>query len=161
MTKPLRLEIDLNDRTPDNLVPAHLPDGVTVQPGQQVVAYEPEDQVAAPAVVRCLALGQALLDVNWNAMRDDASSRHIVGHATIGIDVAATQATGLEQTARVFAGLHRSAEADVSRVIDLYERWVKAGPPPLGTSISRWWDARLVELHDAILPAAHETGGQS
>lgn len=91
--EPVRLEIDLNDRTPDNLVPAHLPDGVTVQPGQQVVAYEPEDQVAAPAVVRRVELGQALLDVDWNAMRDEASSRHIVGHATIGIDVAATQAT--------------------------------------------------------------------
>ncbi|GKQ35160.1 hypothetical protein [Streptomyces sp. A012304] len=65
---------------------------------------------------------------------------------------AATQATETETTARVFAALHRSAEQDVSRVIDLYERWVKAGPPPLGTSVSRWWDARLIELHDAIAP---------
>lgn len=60
------------------------------------------------------------------------------------------------QTAVVFAALHRSAEADVSRVIALHERWVKAGPPPIGTSISRWWDKRLVELHDAILPPAPE-----
>lgn len=66
-----------------------------------------------------------------------------------------------ETTARVFAALHRSAEQDVTRVIDLYEQWVKSGPPPLGTSISRWWDARLVELHDAILPPLRETGGQS
>lgn len=36
----------------------------------------------------------------------------------------------------------------------LYERWVKAGPPPIGTSMSRWWDARLVELHHAIHPPA-------
>jgi hypothetical protein len=55
------------------------------------------------------------------------------------------------QTALVLAALHRSAEADVSRVISLYERWVKAGPPPIGTSMSRWWDIRLAELHDAIL----------
>lgn len=59
-------------------------------------------------------------------------------------------AAELEKTARVFAALHQSAEQDVSRVIDLYERWVKAGPPPIGTSVSRWWDDRLVELHDAI-----------
>ncbi|MFD9444979.1 hypothetical protein [Streptomyces sp. NPDC060001] len=38
------------------------------------------------------------------------------------------------------------------RVSSLYERWVKAGPPPLGVILSRWWDARLVELHDAIRP---------
>ncbi|MFH9823045.1 hypothetical protein [Streptomyces bobili] len=65
-----------------------------------------------------------------------------------------------EATARVFAGLHRSAEEDVTRVIDLYERWVKAGPPPLGTPIARWWDKRLVELHDAILPPdpTHQAG---
>jgi hypothetical protein len=50
---------------------------------------------------------------------------------------ARTQATEAEKTTRVIA---------------LYERWVKAGPPPLGTSMSRWWDARLVELHHAILP---------
>ncbi|MEU3099652.1 hypothetical protein ABZ690_34330 [Streptomyces sp. NPDC006967] len=38
------------------------------------------------------------------------------------------------------------------RVNDLYERWVKAGPPPLGASLARWWDQRLVELRAAILP---------
>ncbi|MFG2503629.1 hypothetical protein ACGFSB_36135 [Streptomyces sp. NPDC048441] len=48
----------------------------------------------------------------------------------------------------------RQAEAEVQRVIALYEQWVKAGSPPLGTSLSRWWDARLVELHDAIRPPA-------
>lgn len=50
------------------------------------------------------------------------------------------------------AAAHHSAEEDVTRVIELYERWVNAGPPPLGTLINRWWDARLVELHDAIVP---------
>ncbi|GGZ80358.1 hypothetical protein ACFOOM_07670 [Streptomyces echinoruber] len=69
---------------------------------------------------------------------------------------AATEATGDPTTARVVAALHRSAEADVSRVIDLYERWVKAGPPPIGTSLARWWDAHLAELHDAIRPPAKE-----
>lgn len=71
---------------------------------------------------------------------------------------AATEATEGETTTRVFAALHRSAEQDVSRVIDLYERWVLAGPPPLGTSMSRWWDRRLAELHDAIRPTRHDDG---
>ncbi|MFI5992445.1 hypothetical protein ACIBAC_11410 [Streptomyces sp. NPDC051362] len=65
----------------------------------------------------------------------------------------ATEATETETTARVSAGLHRSAEQDVTRVIELYERWVKEGAPPLGIPIARWWDKRLVELHDAIRPA--------
>ncbi|MFJ5259114.1 hypothetical protein ACIQAC_01385 [Streptomyces sp. NPDC088387] len=44
------------------------------------------------------------------------------------------------------------AEAASERVREMAERWVAAGPPPLGTSVSRWWDARLVELHHAIRP---------
>lgn len=63
---------------------------------------------------------------------------------------AATQATEVEKTARVFAALHRSAENNVSNVIALYEQWVKAGPPPLGTPLARWWDKRLVELRNAL-----------
>ncbi|NUS29794.1 MAG: hypothetical protein HOV92_37025 [Streptomyces sp.] len=55
-------------------------------------------------------------------------------------------------TTRLTAMLHRNAEADLQRVTDLYEAWCKAGPPPLGTSIARWWDTRLIELRDAILP---------
>ena len=46
----------------------------------------------------------------------------------------------------------QAACQDVARVTALYEQWVKAGPPPLGTLINRWWDRRLVELHDAIRP---------
>lgn len=37
-----------------------------------------------------------------------------------------------------------------TRVTALYEQWVKAGPPPLGVSLARWWDKRLVELRNAI-----------
>ena len=47
--------------------------------------------------------------------------------------------------------------ATPTRVRALYEQWVKAGPPPLGTSTARWWDRRLVELHDAIQPPAPAT----
>lgn len=42
------------------------------------------------------------------------------------------------------------AEATVQRVTALYERWVKAGPPRIGTPISREWDKRLAELHAAL-----------
>lgn len=75
--------------------------------------------------------------------------------------LAATEATEQETTTRVFAALHRSAEQDVSRAIALYERWVKAGPPPLGTPIARWWDKRLVELHNAIHPPSASPGEQT
>lgn len=46
----------------------------------------------------------------------------------------------------------RDTEATVQRVTDLYERWVKAGLTPIGTSTARWWDARLIELHTALNP---------
>lgn len=52
------------------------------------------------------------------------------------------------------AGAHAPTENTVTRVTALYEQWVKAGPPPLGVLLARWWDARLVELHTAILPPA-------
>ena len=45
-----------------------------------------------------------------------------------------------------------AAEPAAPRVTALYERWVKAGPPPLGTPTSRWWDKRLAELGAALGP---------
>lgn len=47
-------------------------------------------------------------------------------------------------------------DAGIRRVTALYERWLAAGPPPLGTLMARWWDARLVELREAIRPAAEQ-----
>lgn len=45
-------------------------------------------------------------------------------------------------------------QATKTRVAALCEQWVKAGPP-LGVSMARWWDARLIELRGAIhAPAA-------
>lgn len=52
------------------------------------------------------------------------------------------------------AGRLARAEAELAGVRALNERWVKAGPP-LGQSISRWWDRRLAELGAALQPAAH------
>lgn len=41
------------------------------------------------------------------------------------------------------------AEARLASVTALYGQWVKAGPP-LGVSLARWWDARLIELNTAL-----------
>ncbi|MBZ6250538.1 hypothetical protein KVH27_19420 [Streptomyces olivaceus] len=62
-----------------------------------------------------------------------------------------------ETTARVFAGLHRSAEDTVTRVIDLHQRWRKCNRRGDGRIQSRWWEARLAELHNAIQPADQTT----
>jgi len=107
---------------------------ITVGEYNQLVIRVTEAE-AAIARVRQLA-ARIRQGAPWAANHDD-----IAAHILEAIDEpaptsgpAATQAT----------------QADVSRVIDLYERWVKAGPPPLGASLSRWWDERLIELHDAI-----------
>ncbi|WP_405747739.1 hypothetical protein [Streptomyces canus] len=50
--------------------------------------------------------------------------------------------------------------ADMQRVTALYNRWVKAGPPRIGTPIARWWDARLGELHNAIHPPTEQAKEQ-
>lgn len=96
----------------------------------------------------------------WTASHHDTANRlreALDGEQDIEPALAATDTA---TTTRVFAALHRSAEEDVTRVIALHERWVKAGPPPLGTIVARWWDARLVELHDAIRPPASQTQEQ-
>jgi hypothetical protein len=62
---------------------------------------------------------------------------------------------------RITAGLARDSEATVQRVISLYEQWVKAGPPPLGAPLARWWDRRLVELHHAIHPTTDQPQEQN
>ncbi|WP_406156926.1 hypothetical protein [Streptomyces canus] len=56
----------------------------------------------------------------------------------------------------VDALVHELAEQDTSPVIALYEQWVKAGPPPLGASMARWWDMRLAELHRALTGPAEQ-----
>ncbi|MEV0556279.1 hypothetical protein AB0I27_22855 [Streptomyces sp. NPDC050597] len=98
---------------------------------------------------------RALCDIGF-MQEDDPYSHADLADVIRQNGPAATEATQPETTARVFAGLHHSAEQDVTRVINLYERWVKAGPPPLGVSLSRWWDRRLVELHQAIHPPAEQ-----
>lgn len=40
--------------------------------------------------------------------------------------------------------------ATVERVLALRAKWLSAGAPPLGVSITRWWDKRLIELDTAL-----------
>ncbi len=72
-TRPrVRIEIDLNSRTEEGYVPAYLADADGyVKVGDIVTAFESEDEVAAPAVVRKVAHGCAYLQVDWDAMTDD------------------------------------------------------------------------------------------
>ena len=42
------------------------------------------------------------------------------------------------------------AEQRVQQIARLRDQWLMAGAPPLGTSINRWWDKRLVELNTAL-----------
>ena len=70
----VRVQIDLNARSRDGYVRARLSraDGPLVV-GDEIVAYEPEDRIAAPALVKRLDLerGFVYLDVDWAKMDDD------------------------------------------------------------------------------------------
>jgi hypothetical protein len=104
-------------------------------------AWQERGDRAEAAIARVRRLAARIRQgVPWTANADD-----IAAHILAALDApvsgpAATQAT----------------EPTVSRVTSLYERWVKAGPPPIGASLPRWWDERLIELHDAILNPTKE-----
>lgn len=108
----------------------------------------------------------ACLDAAVHAMKPLLPTLTVV-HVTPEMERAATERVRQteaehERAAKWFAD-HSSphpAEATVQRLTDLYERWVKAGPPRLGTSVSREWDARLVEMRNALLPPTpgHQAG---
>src|SRR5689334_7702440 len=70
----VRVQIDLNARSRDGFVRARLSraDGPVVL-GDEIVAYEPEDRIAAPALVMRVdrERGFVYLDVDWAKMDDD------------------------------------------------------------------------------------------
>ncbi|MDX3294628.1 hypothetical protein PV569_13020 [Streptomyces scabiei] len=71
----MRIEIDLNSRDELGRVPAYLEDANGyIAVGDTVTAFESEDEVAAPALVKKIAHGVAYLEVDWAAMTDDAPS---------------------------------------------------------------------------------------
>ena len=72
----VRVRIDLNARDGNGRVPVRMSraDG-PMAVGDTVVAYEPDDQVRAPAVVARIAGGFAYLAVAWEEITDDAVAR--------------------------------------------------------------------------------------
>lgn len=73
---------------------------------------------------------------------------HIGLTAFLNVDVITDENEG--------AVIHWAGEQDTSPVTALYEQWVKAGPPPLGALLARWWDMRLAELHRALTSPAEQ-----
>jgi hypothetical protein len=69
------------------------------------------------------------------------------GAGTMSEESKAALAEVVQAAARKFA---EDQATIVQRVVDLRRAWCKAGPPPLGASMARWWDARLVELREAL-----------
>ncbi|MEU6222265.1 hypothetical protein [Streptomyces sp. NPDC047042] len=118
---------------------------------RHVKTLVPELEQAQAAIARVRRLSEMTIE---HSVRVDA--RHQALDTLQALDgvsspADAMQAAGTPVMTGVTAGLARSGGADVQRVTALYEQWVKAGPPPLGVSVSRWWDRRLVELRTAVL----------
>lgn len=55
------------------------------------------------------------------------------------------QASGPQQVDELAA-----ARAAIARIRALRTDWLSTGAPPIGTSIARWWDKRLIELAAAL-----------
>lgn len=69
----IRIEIDLNARTPEGYVPARYHGDITnINVGDSIIAFESEDQVQARAVVVEVDQERKLvyLDVDWSIMND-------------------------------------------------------------------------------------------
>jgi hypothetical protein len=108
-------------------------------------------EALASATTRAARADAALARLQALADEHPAGIDPALVHAALTDRPAATQAPVVDrQTAVVLAALHRSAEADVSRVIALYERWRKSNRRADGRVQSRWWDKRLVELGAAL-----------
>ncbi|WP_405909589.1 hypothetical protein OG742_37305 [Streptomyces sp. NBC_00828] len=57
----------------------------------------------------------------------------------------------LAELVRAATKMFLTEQADiVQNIVVLYREWCRAGPPPLGTPVSRWWDARIAELGEAL-----------
>ncbi|MCX5285958.1 hypothetical protein [Streptomyces sp. NBC_00198] len=104
-------------------------------------AHTREDVPRLIALVRAFHLdwAQALFKIHTDAdLRETEGQTELAAYA--------------RELAALIADPAPPAEETDTRVTDLCEKWAKAGAPPLGVSIARWWDARLVELQNAIRP---------
>lgn len=75
MSATHRIRIDLNSRTREGLVPASFAGEAFI--GQPVIAFEPEDGVAAFATIAQISERAELvyLDVDWSSLDDDQAAR--------------------------------------------------------------------------------------
>lgn len=110
--------------------------------GHRFEAIPVEDRVEDPD------LTAQVYDELHNTWVGVKTGQHIVRgvageYYPIAEDVLAATYQRVDQTA---------AEPGTAPVADLYEQWVKAGPPPLGAPLARWWDRRLAELRAALNP---------
>ncbi|MET7746560.1 hypothetical protein [Streptomyces sp. NPDC005385] len=108
----------------------------------QFTAHAREDVPRLIALVRAFHLdwAQALFKIHTDAdLRETEGQTELAAYA--------------RELAALIADPAPPAEETDTRVTALYEKWLKAGAPPLGVSIARWWDARLIEFHEAIRPA--------
>lgn len=120
---------------------------------------QPDDLTGARTTVDNTATSTDTADNPLRQLLADAVRPWLLGADEADIQhCAAVAADAILPTTRLLGALHKSAHDDVTRVINLYERWVKAGPPPIGTPTARWWDQRLAELRNAILPTDQPAG---
>lgn len=78
--------------------------------------------------------------------------------AQANVDLARwAEAESADAAAGSYALRAERVEAVLAAVTSLHERWVAAGPPPLGVPMARWWDKRLVELGTVLEQSAHAT----
>lgn len=79
---------------------------------------------------------------------------HLVNRAIEG-KLVPGEAETLRMLVRDFQPRHESG------MMALYEQWLKEGTPPLGTSINRFWDKKLIEFGRALgLHQSHEVPTQ-
>lgn len=101
---------------------------------------------------------------DWRAVAQDMERRlkaEAVRRHEAEAEVKQWEATYGENALRDALARLNGAEAAVERVRALRDRWVKAGPPPLGASMARWRDARLIELNTALAEPKKPCGADS
>ncbi|MEU6376773.1 hypothetical protein [Streptomyces sp. NPDC046909] len=82
-----------------------------------------------------------------HSMDVDGQTIRVRGHGDMDEETHAALTDLVRVATRRFA---EDQATIVQQVNDLRGAWLRAGPPPLGTSIARWWDARLIELQNTL-----------
>lgn len=137
---------DAEDEHSGPLVPAALMDSM-----QQEEAARAKHAAAVQAATVLAGLQEQLATPIDRILGDWPEHNRTDEHETVRNELVEAVLGIVLPAAHIVASRARDAEAETQRVVALYEQWVKTGPPPLGASMARWWDERLVELRKAIL----------